>query len=56
MGFRLYINEWFHVPFGEVVLRAKCIDIEFESPVGPMFLFQTTDGNKFWVNRRELNN
>lgn len=49
-----YINKWFNFNFNGVNRRARCIDIEFESGVGPLFLFQTSYGNKFWLTRREI--
>lgn len=49
-----YLNEWFDLQFDGKPRRAKCIDIEFEGELGPLFLMKTKYGKKFWMTRREL--
>lgn len=49
-----YINKWFTFVFKGKVRRAQVIDIEFETGVGPLFLMQTSRGNRFWLNRKEI--
>lgn len=52
---KAYKDRWFNVNVCETIVRAKCLDIEFEGGLGPMFLMETSAGFKFWVNRKELN-
>ena len=54
MGNGRYLNKWFSFSFDGTFRRAKCIDIEFESPVGPIFLMKTKFGNTFWLTRKEI--
>lgn len=49
-----YKNGWFILDFNGALTRAKCIDIEFEGGLGPLFLMQTNYGDKFWATRKEL--
>ena len=49
-----FLNQWFNLDFNGTLRRAQCIDIEFESSTGPMFLMKTKYGNQFWLSRREL--
>lgn len=50
----VYLNKWFNLDFNGTSRRAKCIDIEFEGDLGPLFLMKTKWGNKFWLTSREL--
>lgn len=50
-----YLFKWFTLYFKDAVRRAQCIDIEFETDTRqPIFLMQTKAGNRFWLNKREL--
>lgn len=55
MDKRRYKGKWYNLNFNGVLRRAKCVDIEFEGGLGPLFLMETSFGNKFWLTRRELN-
>lgn len=49
-----YIGKWFNVEFNDIVRLAKCIDIEFEGGLGPVFLMRTKRGYTFWLTRNEM--
>ena len=49
-----YLNRWFELDYDNKIQRAKCVDIEFESDLGPLFLMKTKWGKRFWMTRREL--
>lgn len=49
-----YYDRWFNLKFNEKIVRAKCIDIEFETGFGPRLLMESVYGNKFWLSRGEL--
>lgn len=49
-----YLNKWFSVNLGEDVLFAKCIDIEFETGFGPIFLMRTQRGYTFWSTKEDF--
>lgn len=51
---KTYLGKWFDLKFDGEPRRAKCIDVEFESGVGPLFLMSTAKGNKFWLTRGEI--
>lgn len=50
-----YLGQWFDFDFNGTIRRAKCIDVEFESGMGPIFLMSTARGNTFWLTREEIN-
>ncbi len=49
-----YLNKWFILDFNGTIRRAKCIDIEFDGGLGPLFLMESGYGNIFWLTRKEL--
>lgn len=49
-----YKEKWYFINIEGAICRAKCIDIEFEGGLGPLFLMETSFGNRFWLTRREL--
>lgn len=50
-----YLNQWFDISDDEGnVTTAQCVDIEFETGFGPIFLMKSKFGNSFWLTRREL--
>lgn len=51
-----FLNEWFTLDFEDIgnYTRAQCIDIEFQTDIGPIFLMQTRYGNTFWLTRGEI--
>jgi len=51
---RTFLNSWFTLDFDGTIRRAQCIDIEFQTGLGPIFLMKTKFGNKFWLTRREI--
>lgn len=48
------LNKWVVMEFNGKIRRAKCVDIEFETGIGPIFLMRTKYGNQFWLSRREI--
>lgn len=54
MDKKRYNGKWYVLNFNGVLSRAKCIDIEFEGGLGPLFLMETKFGNTFWLTRGEL--
>ncbi len=52
---RKYINQFFNVhdSNGELV-RAKVLDVEFETGFGPIFIMKSSQGQSFWVTLKEL--
>lgn len=52
---RRFLNQWFTLNYYGTRLRAKCIDIEFETNIGkPLFLMQSKAGDRFWLTREEI--
>jgi hypothetical protein len=49
-----FLNQPFKLDFNGTIRHAKCIDIEFDGGLGPLFLMKTAYGNTFWLTRREL--
>lgn len=49
-----FLYQKFIFDFNGTIRRAKCIDIEFDSGLGPVFLFESGYGNRFWLTRREV--
>lgn len=49
-----YYNQWFGLKIDGILIRAKCIDIEFETGFGPLLLMRNVFGDKFWLSRKEL--
>lgn len=54
MNKQRYKDKWYVLNFDGVIRRAKCIDIEFEGGLGPLFLMETSFGNRFWLTKREM--
>lgn len=54
MNMKKYMHRWFIFDFDGSVRRAKCIDIEFDGGLGPLFLFETSFGNRFWLTKKEM--
>lgn len=49
-----YLNQSFTFDFNGEIRKAKCIDIEFDGGLGPLFLMETKLGNRFWLTRSEM--
>lgn len=49
-----YLGQWFDLDYNGHFRHAKCIDIEFQTGFGPVFLMQTRYGHQFWLTRREM--
>lgn len=49
-----YLNKSFDIDFNGQHMFVKCIDIEFEGGLGPLFLMENHYGNKFWLTRKEM--
>lgn len=49
-----YLNKWFSVEIGDDIHFAKCIDVEFETGFGPIFLMRTQTGYVFWAEKRNF--
>lgn len=53
---RRYYHQWFNVEVDGIIRRAKCIDIEFDGGLGPLFLMMYRNGETFWMTREEIKN
>jgi hypothetical protein len=49
-----FIDQWFIFNFDGTMRRAKCVDVEFEGGLGPIFFFETAFGNTFRLTRKEV--
>lgn len=49
-----YLNQWMTFNINGVMRRAKCVDIEFQTGIGPIFLMKPKRGEQFWLSRREM--
>jgi hypothetical protein len=54
MSRRTFMNQNIVLSFDGVIRKAKIIDIEFGSGIGPLFLLETALGNRFWLTREEI--
>lgn len=51
---RKFLGETIVLDFNGVIRKAKVIDIEFQTGIGPLFLMKTAYGNTFWLTRGEI--
>lgn len=51
---RRYLDRLVTLDINGFIVTARIVDIEFEGDLGPMFLIETKNKNRFWLTREEL--